>query len=190
MRTREFTVVALLALASAGGCITFAQDKPAASDAIPLTVAAGVPLHVVLEKPVPIKHAGVPVEAHVVDPIFVFDHMVIPTGSQVLGRVTQVESAPRKQRGLAIANGNFSPLRKAHVDFDTLILKDGTRLALHTVVTQGAPNMVQLEAGEQGKKKGRVSQAVDQARQLAKARGQETVKEIKAPGKMQIVKAR
>ncbi len=190
MRTREFTVVALLALASAGGCITFAQDKPAASDAIPLTVAAGVPLHVVLEKPVPIKHAGVPVEAHVVDPIFVFDHMVIPTGSQVLGRVTQVESAPRKQRGLAIANGNFSPLRKAHVDFDTLILKDGTRLALHTVVTQGAPNMVHLVAGEQGKKKGRVSQAVDQARQLAKARGQETVKEIKAPGKMQIVKAR
>ena len=182
MRTREFTVVALLALASAGGCITFAQDKPAASDAIPLTVPAGVPLHVVLEKPVPIKHAGVPVEAHVVDPIFVFDHMVIPTGSQVLGRVTQVESASRKQRGLAIANGNFSPLRKAHVDFDTLVLKDGTRLALHTVVTQGAPNMVHLVAGEQGKKKGRVSQAVDQARQLAKARGQETVKEIKAPG--------
>jgi hypothetical protein len=161
-----------------------------ASDAIPLTVAAGVPLHVVLEKPVPIKHADVPVEAHVVDPIFVFDHMVIPAGSQVHGRVTQVESAPRKQRGLAIANGNFSPLRKAHVDFDTLILKDGTRLALHTVATQGAPNMVHLEAGEQGKKKGRVSQAVDQARQQAKAREQETVKEIKAPGRMQLVKAR
>jgi hypothetical protein len=147
-------------------------------------------LHVVLDKPIPIKHAGVPAVAHVVDPVFVFDHMVIPPDSQVLGRVTQVESVSRKQRGLAIANGNFSPVRKAQIDFDALILKDGTRLALHTAVTQGAPNMVHLVAGEQGKKKGRVGQAVDQARQQAKAREQDTVKEIKAPGKLQMVKAR
>jgi hypothetical protein len=153
-------------------------------------VPAGVPLHVVLEKPVPIKHPDVPVEAQVIDPIFVFDHLVIPSGSRVLGRVTKVESASRKQRGLAIANGNFSPLRKAQVDFHTLALKDGTRLTVHTVVTQGAPRMVHLVAGEQGKKKGRVSQAVDQARQQAKAREQETVNEIRAPGKIQRVKAR
>src|ERR1700681_2897052 len=114
MRTRGFTVTALLALGSVCVRITFAQDQPITSDAVPLTVPAGVPLHVVLEKPLPIKHVGAPVETRVVDPIFVFDHMVIPAGSQVLGRVTQVENASRKQRGLAIANGNFSPLRKAH----------------------------------------------------------------------------
>jgi hypothetical protein len=189
MRARGFIVVALLELASISGRITFAQNKPGASEGIPLTVQAGVPLHVVLEKPVPIKQTDVPVEAHVVDPIFVFDHLVIPGGSQVLGRVTKVESASRRQRGLAIANGNFSPLRKADVDFDTLVLKDGTRRTLYTVVTQGAPNMVQLVAGEEGRKKGRVSQAVDQARQQAKAREQETVKEMTAPGKMQRVEA-
>jgi hypothetical protein len=187
---RGFIVGALLALVSICGCTTFAQDNPAASDAIPLTVPAGMPLHAILEKPVPIKHPDAPVEARVVDPIFVFDHMVIPGDSQVLGRVTKVESASRKQRGLAIANGNFSPLRKAQVDFDTLVLKDGTRLALRTRVTQGAPKMVHLVAGEEGKKKGRVSQAADLARQRAMARGQETVKEIRAPGKMQRVKAR
>ena len=87
-----------------------------------------------------------------VDPIFVFDHLVIPEGSQVLGRVAKVESASRRQRGLAIANGNFSPLRKADVDFDTLVLKDGTRRTLRTVVTQGAPSMVQLVGGEQGRR--------------------------------------
>ncbi len=190
MRAHEITVAALLTLTSVGGRIALAQDKPAASEGIPLTVAAGTPLHVVLEKPVPIKHIDVPVAAHVVDPIFVFDHLVIPAGSQVLGRVTKVESASRKQRGLAIANGNFSPLRKAHVDFETLVLQDGRRLSLHAVTTQGALNMVHLVAGEQGKKKGRVGQAVDQARQQAKARGQETIQEIKAPGKMQRVKAR
>jgi hypothetical protein len=190
MRTRGFLIVASLALASVGGRMIFAQNGLPASYATPITVPAGVPLHVVLEKPIPIKHIDVPVEAHVVDPIFVFDHMVIPTGTQVLGRVTQVENASRKRRGLAVANGNFSPLRKAHVDFDTLVLKDGTRFALHTEVTQGAPRMVQLVAGEQGKKKGRVSQAVDQARQQAKAREHATVNEIRAPGKMQRVKAR
>jgi len=167
-----------------------AQGRPVAPEVVSLTVPAGVPVDVVLEKSLPIKTAGVPVQARVVDPIFVFDHMVIPAGSQVLGRVTQVESAPRKQRGLAIANGNFSPLRKAHVDFDTLILKDGTRLHLQTTVTQGALRMVHLIAGEQGKKKGRVSRAVEQARQEAKAREQETVKELAAPGKIQRVKAR
>ncbi|MGH9453655.1 MAG: hypothetical protein ACRD2O_06750, partial [Terriglobia bacterium] len=152
---------------------------------------AGVPFNVVLEKALPIKHEGLPVEGSVVDPIYVFDHLAIPAGTQILGHVTHVESASRKQRGLAIANGNFSPIRKADVDFDTLVLKDGTRLRIQTVVSQGAPRMVHLSAGEQGKKKkGRVKGAVEQARQEAKAREQETVKEIKAPGKMQRVRAK
>lgn len=151
IRARGFVVAALLALASTGGRIAFAQDHPAAPDAIPLTVPAGVPLHVVLEKPVLIKQVDVLVEAHVVDPVFVFDQLASPSGSQVLGRVTKVESASRKQRGLAIANCNFSPLRKAQVDFDTLVLSDGTRLALHSAVTQGAPKMVRLVAGEEDK---------------------------------------
>jgi hypothetical protein len=149
-----------------------------------------VPLHVVLEKPVSIHYTGVPVEAVVVDPVFVFDHEVIPSGSQVRGRVVKVESASRRQRSLAIANGNFSPIRNAQVDFDTLVLKDGTRLALHTVVTQGAPKMVHLVAGERGKKKGRVGEAVDQARQQAKAREQEAINQVKSPGKIKRIEAR
>ena len=82
---------------------------------ISLTVPAGVPLHVVLEKTVSINHTGVPVEAVVVDPVFVFDHKVIAIGSQVRGRVVKVESASRGRRSLAIANGNFSPIRKAQL---------------------------------------------------------------------------
>ena len=189
MRRVGLIPAALLAVVSFCARNGFAQDKLVTYDAIPLTVPAGVPLHVVVKQNVPIKHVGQPVEAYTVDPIFVFDHLVIPAGSEVLGRVSRVESASRKQRGLAIANGNFSPLRKAQVDFDTLTLKDGTRLTLHTAVTQGAPSMVHLVAGEQDKKKGRVSQAVAQARQQAKAREQQTLNEISAPGKIQRVKA-
>ena len=108
--------------------------------ALPLTVPVGAPLHIVLTKKVPVKHAGVPVEGKVAENVYVFDHLVIPAGSRVMGQVTKVDSAPRKQRALAIANGNFTPLRHAHVDFNTLVEADGKRIPLQTNVLQGAPS--------------------------------------------------
>ena len=112
------------------------------------------------------------------------------TGSKVQGRVTEVEGVSRKRRALAIANGDFTPIRTAHFDFDTLVLQDGTRLPLHTAVSQGEPQLVHLAAGEDSKKKqGRVSGAVAQAKQEAKQREHDTLEAIKAPGKMQRVKA-
>ena len=165
----------------------------AAADAaqpVALTVPKGVPLHLALTQKVAIKNAGVPVEGQVVEPVYVFDHLVIPAGSRVTGRVTKVESASRGRRAMAIANGNFTPLRTAHVDFDTLVLKDGTRVPLYSIAIQGAPRMVHLEAGENGKKKkGRAGQAVEQARAEVKSREQETLEELKAPGKMDRLKS-
>lgn len=164
-------------------------DKAAGSQVVPLTVAAGVPIHVRLEKPLPIKLTGVPVTGRVVEPIYVFDHLVIPSGSELLGRVSKIDHLSRGQRALAIANGNFTPLRRAHVDFDTLAFKDGRRIPVRTSVTQGAPELIHLVAGGQGKKKGRVSQAVAQARAQAKTTEQQTLQEFKSPGKLDKVKA-
>jgi hypothetical protein len=166
-----------------------AQTRPVGAEIIPLTVQLGVPLHVVLTKAVPIKHEGVPVEGRLVDAVYVFDRIVIPAGSEILGRVSRVESMSRGQRALAIADGDFTPRRKAHVEFDTLVLNDGRRLPLQAVVSQGVPAVIHLSAGVKGKKKGRVSQAVQQARQEAKARAEDTVIAIKAPGKMKRLKS-
>jgi hypothetical protein len=170
------------------------DSSKAPEKVVPLTVPAGVPLHLALDSTVRIKNAGVPVSAHVVEPVYVFDHPVIPAGSVVTGRVVSVETASRKRRALAIANGDFSPLRTAHLSFETLVLSNGTRVPLNTRVTQGAPRMVHLQAGAQGKKKtkGRVGQAVDQARAEVKAREQQAIQtagEIKQPGKLDRVKA-
>ncbi|HEY6291866.1 MAG TPA: hypothetical protein VI455_09945 [Terriglobia bacterium] len=157
---------------------------------IPLTVQTGVPLDVVLEKQLKIsKQAGASVQGRVVEPIYVFDHLVIPAGSELLGHVAQVDTLSRKQRALHIANGDFTPLRKVHVDFDTLVLKDGKRVPVHTVVYQGALETVHLSADDQGKKKGRVSQVASQAEQEVKNREHQAVQEVKAPGKSQRVKA-
>jgi hypothetical protein len=160
-----------------------------AQETTPLIVQPGVALHVALVKPVPVKKSGIAVEGRLVEPIFVFDRMVIPAGSQILGHVASVEGVSRKKRALAIVNGDFTPLRTAHVDFDTLALQDGPRLALHTAVSQGVPRVVHLTAGANGKKKGRVRTAVDQAEQNAKDRAHRTIEEIKAPGKWQRLKS-
>jgi hypothetical protein len=187
-RFRVAVFAAFIALLSFSAGPGRAEDAGPGSELVPLTLPAGAPLHVVLDQTVPIKKAGVAVTGHIADPVYVFDQLVIPRGSQVLGRVTEVETASGKQRALAIANGNFSPLRTAHVEFDTLVLQGGRRIPLHTIVSQGSPSMVHLSADAQKKKKGRVAQTVDQARTEVKAREHEAmnqIKEVKAPGKMQ-----
>ncbi len=178
-------LAAVSALSPVCLCAQSAQPTTPGTDTIPLIVQAGVPLHLALTTKVPVKHTGVPVEAQVVEPVYVFDHLVIPAGARVKGRVTQVESLSRKRRAMTIADGDFTPYRKAQVDFDMLILKDGSKIPLRTAVSQGVPSTIHLVAGAQDKKKGRVGQAIDQARAQAKAREQETIQQITAPGKIQ-----
>src|SRR5579859_1262956 len=178
--------------------LVFPQTAPVAVGvppvpATPLTVQSGSAFHVALGKKVRIKNAGVPIEGLIVEPIYVFDRMAIPAGTKVSGRVSSIEPLSRKRRALAIANGDFTPLRKAHLDFDALVLKDGTRLPLHTSVSEGVPNVIHLTAGGTRKKeKGRVRGAVEQAEQRAKDEVHqkvEQVKQVTAPGKWERLKA-
>lgn len=92
---RRYTFVSVVALSLVYASITFAQE------AIPLTIQPGVALHVALEKQVRVKNAGVAVEGRIVEPVFVFDRMVIPAGSQIFGRVANVEAVSRTRRALS-----------------------------------------------------------------------------------------
>jgi hypothetical protein len=159
------------------------------SDAILLTIPVGVPIRVSLEKPVRIKHAGVPVKARVLEPVYVFDRMVIPAGSELLGRVASVDGVSKSTRILAIANGDFTPLRTAHIEFDTLLLKTGKRVPIRTAVSPGSENVVHLAAGGKAKKEGRVRKEVKQAKQSIKEQEQQAIEEVKAPGKLKRLEA-
>ncbi len=179
--------LALLCCYVQGG---FAQNPPTAPDLLPLTVQVETPLQIALTKKVPVKHAGVPVEGKVVENVYVFDHLVIPAGSRVMGQVTKVDSAPRKQRALAIANGNFTPLRHAQVDFNTLVEADGKRIPMQTHVIQGAPGMVHMVAGgNEKKKKGRVASKVEEVHQQVLNQEEAAINNVTAPGKVQRLKA-
>lgn len=190
IKPRAICLTAFFLIAIGKSGVILSQSAPPTSPVIPLTVQSGVPLHVELLKEVPVKDPGVPVEGRVVEPVYVFDHLVIPVGSRVEGKITKVEPIPRKQRALDIANGDFTPYRTAHVNFDTLVLPNGTRIPLQTKVSQGAPNLVHLTAGAAAaKKRGKVGQTVDEARRQAKAREKAAISEVTAPGKLDRIKA-
>jgi hypothetical protein len=173
--------IALAILACARGAA--AQSTSAAPRTIPLTVQAGIPISIELEKPVRIKNAGVPISGRVLEPVYVFDRMVIPRGAEVEGRVTKIEPLSRRQRVRSAANGNFTPFRKISLAFDTLQLQDGKRLSIDTAVSPGDANVIHLVAGGEKKKNGVVHEKAAEVREQIHQRKQETLTEIKAPGK-------
>ena len=103
---------------------------------IPLSVATGAPLRLYLTKKVP-KRLGAMVEGKVIESVFAFDREVVPAGSSVTGKVSQVQPVSKWQRFGAILNGDFTPLRNAQVEFSNLTLPDGRTLPLHTLTTMG-----------------------------------------------------
>jgi hypothetical protein len=179
---------ALAVLVCAGDAA--AHTAPAVAKTIPLTVKPGVPISVELVKSVRIKKPGAPLEGRVVEPVYVFDRMVIPAGSEVRGRVVKIDPVPRGRRARAIANGDFTPFHHATFEFDTLELKGGERMRIDTTVSPAAQNVVRLVAGgEKKKKEGAAHAKAAEVRRQMEAQKNQTLAEIKAPGKLHRLKA-
>lgn len=193
----------LLMLAFAGRA--FAQDAapaPAAasapagvpsSDASPaqtivLTVPRGTALQIALDKEVRVQKVGQPVHGRVVQPVYAFDCLVVPVGAEVTGQVTKIERVPGKQRTLSLLNTNFTPAHKIELEFNDLVLAGGKHIPLHTAVTPGSGQVMQLvTAGDDDKRKTAkqaVSEKMKEARQEAKRDWDTAMKQVKAPDKM------
>ncbi len=107
-------------------------------------VPAGVPLRVALDHRVAIKHAGESIEGRLVEPVYVFDRVVLPAGSVVEGHVAEIGGVPALRRFTAILNGNFTPPRDVRAQFDTLVLSDGSRLSLRTSLSRGTAHTARV----------------------------------------------
>jgi hypothetical protein len=119
---------------------------------ISLTVPSGAPVRVYLTKRIS-KRAGTPVEAKLAEPLYSFDREVVPAGSTVLGRVSRVQPVSKWRRTSAILNGDFTPLRSAEVEFNTLTLPDGRQLAMHTAESQGLNSLFNFNPPKPKKQK-------------------------------------
>lgn len=163
--------------------------QPGPPQTVALTVAKGSPLQVALDQEVRVKKVGQPVHARIVEPVYAFDHVVVPVGSEVIGEITKIESLSNGKRTLAVLNADFTPLRKVEVGFHELVLADGRRFWLHTSVTPGSGQVIELvtAANEKEKKDGvkdMASERTKQAKQQARQEWDNAMKQLRTPGKI------
>jgi hypothetical protein len=137
----------LLVTKSAAGQTAAGIETPTVS----LNVPSGAPLRVYLTKRIS-KRMGAPVEAKLMEPVFAFDREVIPAGTVAQGQVSRVQPVNKWQRVRAIVGGDFTPLRSALVEFNTLVLPDGHTVSTHTLETMGL-NSIYVEPSKKKKQK-------------------------------------
>ena len=164
-------------------------SQPAPPQTVPLTVAKGAPLQVALDEEVRVTKVGQPIHARIVEPVYAFDHIVVPVGSEIIGEVTKIEALSSAKRTEAALNADFTPLRKVEVGFGELVLPDGRHFHLHTTVTPGTGQVIELVMAADGKEKKKgvkdmASEKTQQAKQQAHQEWDNAMKQLKTPGKI------
>jgi hypothetical protein len=150
-----------------------------------LTVPSGTPIQIALNKEVRLKKIGQVIHGRVVQPIYVFNHLVIPVGTEATGRIVAIEPVSAKTRTLAVLNADFTPTHQFVVAFNDLAFADGTHMTLSTTVAAGSGQIIRLvSAGEHDKKKNAMKDAAGQKKDQAKQKWQDAMKQVQEPGKM------
>jgi hypothetical protein len=163
--------------------------KPATPQTVALIVQKGTALQVALDQEIRVQKVGQPVHARIVEPVYAFDHIVVPVGSEINGEVTKIEVVSRGKRTLAALNADFTPLRKVEVGFNELVLADGRHFPLHTSVAPGSGQVIQLvtAADTKEKKKGVkdvASEKTKEAKQQARQQWDSAMTQLKTPGRV------
>jgi hypothetical protein len=156
---------------------------PPAQHTVTLSVPRGTPLQVGLDHEVRVKHIGQPLQGHLMQPVYAFDHLVLPLGTRVEGRISKIGRPTRKQLTFSILNADFTPTRPIEVSFDQIVLADGTHLPLHVSVVPGSGQVIRLVdtgSAQRGKTKNPVSTKMTEAKQ----EWQQAMQQIHQPGKM------
>jgi hypothetical protein len=165
------------------------------SNFIPLTVDAGTPLKVALDKEVRIQRAGQPIHGKTTEPIYAFDKLLIPAGSDVIGKVAEIDPVSLKVRTVEAMNANFSPDHRLHVEFDELVLADGRHLPIQAQVMPGSNAVLKFVPANEKSKEGTVANGkkaakgkLSQARQDLKQRIEEVKTQVHSPDKVHRLK--
>ena|SRR5579864_3571646 len=108
---------------------------------VAMSVPAGTPIKVALDSEVRIKNVGQTIHGKTTEPVYAFDKLLIPVGTPVIGKVSAIDAVAKKVRTMDAMDGNFSPLRAVHVQFDELVMSDGRHVPIQTVASP-APNGV------------------------------------------------
>ncbi len=160
---------------------------------VPMSVPAGTPIKVALDSEVRIRNVGQPIHGKTTDPVYAFDKLLIPAGTRVNGKVSAIDAVPKTTRTLDAMDGNFSPVRGVHVQFDELVMPDGRLLPMRTIASP-APNGVlrfvpaNEKSANPNKVKDAASKKVSATRQMIRDQWAALQKQIHDPGKMHKLK--
>jgi hypothetical protein len=160
---------------------------------VPMSLSAGTPIKVALDSEVRVRWVGQVIHGVTTEPIYSFDKLLIPVGTVVNGKVAAIDAVPKKVRTLEATDGNFSPRRNVHVQFDELVMGDGRRVALETVASPAPDGVLRfVSANEKAEKKNKVEDAagkkVNETREEIRRQWDEVQKQIHEPGKMHKLK--
>jgi hypothetical protein len=183
----KYTACALFfAIACSSTARAQATPDPAGTlDSIQLTVGSGTPLRVALENEIAIKKIGQPIRGRIVEPVYAFDQIVVPIGSEVVGEITEIEKTSKEKRAEALLNADLTPERGVTVTFDELILPDGRRVPIKTNVSAGTSQPVHLAAKEsEQEKKGAASKTIEDARRQFQQEWDAGVSQVETPGRV------
>ncbi len=121
---------------------------------VPMSVSAGTPIKVALDSEVRIKTVGQLIHGKTTDPVYAFDKLLIPAGTEVNGRIAAIDGVPKTVRVQNALNANFSPVRNVHLQFDELVMADGRHMPIQTVASPAPNEILQfVSASEKGEKK-------------------------------------
>jgi hypothetical protein len=163
-------------------------DNPCSPQSIRLALPVGTPLQVAVNQEIQIKRVGQPIQAFTTEPIYAFDHIVIPVRSRVMGRITRIGRISSSKRMMAALNAEFTPAREVEVNFDELALPDGKHIHLQTTVTPGSGQVIQFVAAAESKEKKSIksmaSRKTKEAKELARQEWNTAMGQLKTPGRL------
>ena len=163
----------LLALLSAAAFL--AGSLPGHAETI--EIPSGSPLSVELLRHSPMR-AGEALEGRLLYPVFIENRIAIPAGSILYGRVIRLDP-DRSRRIHSLLRGDFTPFHIPVVQFDHVVIEDGTSQAIVCDSAKDGMLIVRLSPPP-GQKKGSFI-----GRQLseAKRKARETAALFTAPGR-------
>ncbi|MGH7839491.1 MAG: hypothetical protein ACREQC_16925, partial [Candidatus Binataceae bacterium] len=136
-----------------------------------------------------LKKADQGLRGRIVAPVYAFDQLVIPAGTVVNGKITEIQNISSGKRVLAALDADFTPAHKFNVEFDELVLPNGKHIAIQTRVTPGSGEEMQFvtaadEKPSRGAAKDLAVQKAREARAGAKHQWNTDMSAVKKPGKM------
>lgn len=169
------------------------SDPSAPVHSVALSLPTGTPLQVALDQEIRVKKVGQPIHGRIVEPLYAFDDIIIPIGSEVTGQVTKIGKISSRKRTAAVLDADFTPERKVELNFDDLVLADGRHFRLQSNVTSGSGQVIRFVAATDGKEKKKgvkdaASEKAKQAKDQARQQWDNAMKQLKTPGRMHRLK--